>query len=457
MENRFAIYEDAEFNADYLTGLMNRRGLNEVWNSLPATFMLHCIYLDVDNFKLVNDVYGHSKGDELLIFVSSLLKRTFADQVVVRMGGDEFCILCDGEIASSEIEDKFPMLQRALADADFDGSIDDAMYYIKRNGKCGFVNYDTISTMMEERKAIKTRAKYALENEEISILLSPIVFLQTSDVYAAEVVLEWRFPSLGILTEDRFLPVFEQYGIIGQMNAIAFEKVCEWKESWKGTAFENFEIYIKLSSAFILQKSGIEFIKWCTSQYQINPSEIAIGIEESQFLESKNKMLEAVAVLKKMGFEIAINNFGSASSLLVLQNASSRVLKLDEKLLDAAEQTTVGMQILRNVISLGRDLCCMIIAQGVNTASRISMLANYGAQVGTGDFYGAPLREIDFRCKYKNKLLHSRNIKPVSFSFQDNLLDDAGDYEGKYNGWDLTYCTGVVDSQKSIHFQGGDV
>ena len=92
MENRFAIYEDAEFNADYLTGLMNRRGLNEVWNSLPATFMLHCIYLDVDNFKLVNDVYGHSKGDELLIFVSSLLKRTFADQVVVRMGGEEFCI-----------------------------------------------------------------------------------------------------------------------------------------------------------------------------------------------------------------------------------------------------------------------------------------------------------------------------------------------------------------------------
>ena len=314
MKNKFAEIKTMQLDTDYLTGLLNRRGLNEIWNSLPSTFELHCVYLDIDNFKLVNDVYGHSKGDELLIFVAGMLKRIFADQLVVRMGGDEFCILCNGEIAKDIIEAKFPKLQEELAEEDFEGSIDnvlsfsigvlynqkvaaglntillkcdDAMYYMKKHGKNGVVNYDAISCMLEERKAIKSRAKYALENDEISILLNPIMFLQTSEVYAAEAVLEWKFPSLGILSEDRFLPVFEQYGIIRQMNAITFEKVCEWKDGWKGTAFESLYIYVKLSASFILQKSGLDFIRDCLDRYHINPNEIAIGIEESQFLRRR--------------------------------------------------------------------------------------------------------------------------------------------------------------------------
>lgn len=91
-------------NTDYLTGLCNRWGLNEVWQSLPQDVQVHCLYMDVDNFKLVNDIYGHAKGDELLIFISTLLRDTFQGQLIVRMGGDEFIVLCNGALETSELE-----------------------------------------------------------------------------------------------------------------------------------------------------------------------------------------------------------------------------------------------------------------------------------------------------------------------------------------------------------------
>lgn len=484
MKNKFAEIRNMQLDTDYLTGLLNRRGLNEVWNSLPSTFALHCVYLDVDNFKLVNDVYGHSKGDELLIFVAGMLKRLFENQLVVRMGGDEFCILCNGEIESGEIESKFPKLQEELAEEDFEGSIDnvlsfsigvlynqkvaaglntillkcdDAMYYMKKHGKNGVVNYDSISCMLEERKAIKNRAKYALENDEISILLRPIMFLQTSEVHSAEVVLEWKFPGLGILSEDRFMPVFEQYGIIRQMNAITFEKICEWKQNWKGTPFESMYLYVKLSSSFVLQKSGLDFIRECLDKYQVNPAEIGIGIEESQFMDSRAKMLDTVKKLKDMGIFLAIHNFGSASSIKVLQDSAAKILVLDKKLIEEAEDNENGQLILRNVISLGRDLHCTIVGQGIDNSSRIAMLANYGAQAGVGEFYGAWLREIDFCYKYKAMLLSGRNMRPVVFGFENHLNDNDKEYTGKFIGKEPEYVPGVVDEQKALYFKGGKI
>ncbi len=98
--------ENREMNTDYLTGLCNRRGLGEIWQSLPADTVVHCLYIDVDNFKLVNDIYGHAKGDALLVFISELLNEAFCGQLVVRMGGDEFVVFCDGRMARADMEER---------------------------------------------------------------------------------------------------------------------------------------------------------------------------------------------------------------------------------------------------------------------------------------------------------------------------------------------------------------
>lgn len=484
MESFFHKLETIEMNIDYLTGLYNRRGLSEVWRSLPETASVHCIYIDVDNFKLVNDIYGHAKGDDLLVFISALLRNTFEGQLAVRMGGDEFVVFCDGTLEIAYMEKRLQFLQEAINNGDFDDNIekllsfsigvsyrqavsvglqtileqaDVAMYQVKKCGKGYFVVYDEIRERIEEEKAIKERALSGLAWQEIEILYRPVIYIQTSDVYAVEAVVQWDFPGRGEIPEEKFMSVFKQYGIDVQLDAHILEEICKQKYEWRNTEFGGLEFYVKLSARYLLQKDGIRAIAQCLEKYQIKYDEIEICIEEEDFWENGEKMYEIVQNMMDAGFRIAINDFASASSLSVLQRVPSQLLKLDTKLLSEAGHGTTGACILRNVISLGRDLHCGIVAQGIENVAQIEMLANYGAQFGIGDFYGKPCDERTFLEQYRDRLFFIRNQRPEVFSFADSLADDEKQYEGVFAGTGLTYSTGVADGQGALCFPGGGV
>ena len=484
MDQTFREISAMQMDTDYLTGLLNRRGLDDVWAALPSDMSVHGIYIDVDNFKLVNDIYGHSKGDELLIYVADLLRRTFEDQIIVRMGGDEFVVICHGNLDSGQLEQRFPALQTELKEGGFDETIaamlsfsigvvfrqkvedglvellqqcDEAMYHIKKNGKGSYLIYDQISDMVRDNKAMKDRALIALENREIQMLLRPVIYLQTSEVYAAEVVLYWNFPSMGTLPQEKFMPIFVQYGTVTQIDAYVFEQVCRWKESWKGTVFEHMDIYVRLSGLYILKDEGISNIRACLAKYHVNPEEIELCIEEKDFLENKERLHYAVQLLIDMGFKIAINNFGSASSFMVLQDIPSQILKLDAKLSAVEKENMMAMQILKNVISLGRDLQKSIVGQEIHNAEQVAALSIYGAQLGTGDFCGKPQEEYVFRETYADRLYMVTNKYPVTFPFESNLKDSAGKIEGGYVGTGLSYGRGVIQSQGALIFPGGGV
>lgn len=484
MERTFDGINTKEMDTDYLTGLLNRRGLDEAWQLLSGDMQVHGIYIDVDNFKLVNDIYGHSKGDELLVYVANLLRRTFEGQLVVRMGGDEFVVICHGDIESTQIEQRFPILQAGLKDGGFDetiaamlsfsigvvfqqkvcdgligmlGQCDEAMYHIKKNGKGNYITYDRISDMVNEKKAMKDRALTALKNEEIKILLRPVIYLQTSEIYAAEVVLHWDFPSWGVLPEDKFIPIFVQYGIVTQIDAYVFEQVCQWKESWRDSVYEHMNIYVRLSGMYILKDEGINHLRNCLDRYRVNSGEMQLCIDEIDFVENKERMRHAVQMLIDMGFQIVINNFGSASSFMVLQDIPSQILKLDAKLSAAEENDAMAMQILKNVISLGRDLQKNVVGQGIKDAKQAAALAIYGAQLGTGSLYGNEQEETEFRSQYEGQLYEIANRHPVVFPFEGGLKDSAGEIEGRYVGTGLQYGRGVVQSQGALVFPGGSV
>ncbi|MCD7725571.1 MAG: EAL domain-containing protein [Clostridiales bacterium] len=474
----------SEKNIDYLTSLINRRGLYEVWKSIPENTKVHCIYLDIDNFKLVNDIYGHSRGDELLEFVSRILREQFPRQLVVRMGGDEFVVVCCAALEVAELEWQLQELQGIIKE-EFDESLsallsfsigltvdqpvsigiavileqcDEAMYHVKKNGKGSYTNYDDIKEQLIEQKAMKDRALTALNGNEIEMLLRPVIYMQNSDVYAAEVVTRWHFPGLGILPEEKFLPVFEQYGVITILDEITFEQVCKWKRQWKGTVFEHMEIYVRISGLYILQINGVNYLRNCLQTYQISPGEIKLCIDEKAFLGRNEKMGYAIELLTEIGFEITIQNFGSASSFMVLQNIPADILKLDQTLLPhevASEWKKVN--ILRNVISMGRDLRFMIVAQGIENSSQAEMLANYGAQLGTGDFYGAPQTSEEFCRNYRNRYFFVGNTKPTVYAFRESLADEEGRNQGVYSGEGLCYDVGVVQKQAALHLPGGRV
>lgn len=474
----------SEKNVDYLTGMINRRGLYEIWEALPEGACVHCLYMDIDNFKLVNDVYGHAKGDELLIFVSTLLQEMFPGQLVVRLGGDEFVVLCDAKAGVEETEGKLEPLQQRLREG-FDESLrevlsfsigfvssqsvsenlsvileqgDEAMYYVKKNGKGSYVNYEVIRGELAAQKAMKDRALTAFREEEFVLRFQPMVYLQNSDVYAAKAVLHWNFSEREVLGEETFLPVLEQYGVIAKLDKMVFEQVCRWKKCWQNTVFETLQIYVRVSAKYILQADGMQHIRKCLETYQVKASEIKLCIEEESFLGRSEKIVCAVEALSDMGFEIAIENFGSASSFKVLQHVPANILKLDPKLLHSdMDNDRRPLLLLRNVIGLGRDLQFMIVAQGIENTVQAGALANFGAQLGVGDFYGEALPPELFFEKYKDRYFFVSNRIPTVYSFDHNLLDEDGKNEGQIVGGGITYEPGVVAGQMALSFPGGKV
>lgn len=474
----------SEKNVDYLTGMINRRGLHEIWDTLPERACVHCLYMDIDNFKLANDVYGHAKGDELLLFVSRLLQKVFPGQLVVRLGGDEFVVLCDAEAQAEEIEEKLERLQQRLRE-EFDESLrevlsfsigfvsgrsvsenlsvildqgDEAMYYVKKNGKGSYVNYEVIRRELAEQKAMKDRALTAFREEEFELRFQPMVYLQNSDVYAAKAVLYWNFSEKEVLGEETFVPVLEQYGVITKLDKMVFEQVCRWKKRWRNTVFEALQIYIRISAKFILQADGMKHIRECLDNYQVQASEIKLCIEEESFLGRGEKIVCAVEELSRMGFEIAIENFGSTSSLKVLQHVPANILKLDPKLLHSATgNDRRPFLMLRNVIGLGRDLQFMIVAQGIENTVQAGALANFGAQLGLGSFYGEALSPETFFERYKDRYFFVSNRIPTVYSFDHHLMDADGKNEGQIVGGGITYEAGVVAGQMALSFPGGKV
>lgn len=484
MENIFRQYETLETNMDYLTGLCNRRGLSEVWEYLSDDATVHCIYIDVDNFKLVNDTYGHSKGDALLIFISNLLKDVFHGQLVTRMGGDEFTILCNGALNVSAIKEKLVYLQTAIKSGKFDPNVekllsfsigatfdqtvatglheileqsDVAMYHVKKHGKGRYIVYDEIRNRIEEEKAIKERALSDMAQQEIEILYRPVVYVQTSDVIGIEAVLQWNFPGRGIIPEEKFLPIFRQYGIDAQINAYLLEEICKQKDKWRDTDLYQLEFYVRLSARYLLQENSVQSILKCIEKYKLSRDEIKLCIDEKEFRDNEEKMFGVVQALIDVGCYVAINDFATASSLTILRRIQASLIKLDAGLLEEAEHNSKVACILRNVISLGRDLHYSIVAQGVENESQIKMLAGYGAQCGTGDFYGSPCDAETFRGKYEDRLFFVKSRQPEIFRFEQNLADAEHRYEGTFVGTGLQYTTGVIEGQGAIAFPGGDV
>lgn len=474
----------SEQNIDYLTGLINRRGFYEVWKKIPTDMQVHCIYIDIDNFKLVNDIYGHSRGDELLVYVARILSDAFPRQLVIRMGGDEFVVVCEGEIEEDFLKSRLDHLQRLIKE-DFDTSVsallsfsmgltvkqpvskgisvildqcDETMYYVKKNGKGSCISYEKIKDHLTEQKAMKDRSLTAINENEIQILMCPIIYMQTSDVFAAQVVAQWDFPGLGILPEEKFLPVFEQYGISTFLDELVFEQACKWKGQWKGTALENIMMFVRISGLYLMKADAVAHLMQCMEQYHVSPAEFKLCIDEKSFLR-KNKMLwDAIKTLSDVGFDIVIQNFGSAASFMVLQNTPATILKLDQTLLSTCvEKEPKKEKILRNVISMGRDLRFLVVAQGIENSSQVEMLANYGAQLGMGDFYGIALPAESFFVNYKNRYFFSTNQEPTVYHFQGNLLDGKGAYGGVYQGEGLAYTTGVIEGQCALELPGGSI
>ena len=443
---------------DYLTGLPSRRALYEYYSRLDNDSSIHMLFVDIDNFKRVNDTYGHSEGDKLLCCVSSLLKSVMVDDYVFRIGGDEFIVVADSSENEAALVEKVEKVIDRLHDMNFRKDIlslislsigivfnqsvnqmldeilnkcDSAMYQAKINGKNRYVLYQTLEKEMETNRTLEAEMENALKNGEFQAYLQPKVNMLNSKLVGAEALTRWVHPKDGLRSPAQFIPLFEKNGFITRLDLYIFEELCRMKNSWKGTPLEHLKVSANMSRLHLYQKNFPNLLQSIADKYEIPTNELEIEITESIFFKDTAELINIVETLKALDFSVSIDDFGSGySALNMLKDIPVETIKLDRKFLQLSSNTYKGQKVIKNIIIMCKELKLELIAEGVETKEQLEFLTGCGCEVAQGFYYAKPMPEQDF-IKFSEEYLYN-TAKPTRFTFDGTLESEDGKYVGAY-------------------------
>jgi diguanylate cyclase (GGDEF)-like protein len=412
---------------DDLTGLPNRRAfLDELRIALASPLARDgntaVFFLDLDNFKTINDTLGHSAGDQVLQEVSMRLRQSLPPEyLLARMGGDEMTILVREIDNRDELQTVAQELMlvfgrpikirgeevwvngsvgivmapmpRPTAD-DFLAMADTALYNAKSMGKGQFVLFEP-SLPKPSRRPLSLDAdlRAAVQRNEMVLHYQPIVDLRTMRVAGFEALIRWSHPRHGLLSPKDFIPLAEESGIIRSVGSWIIEKGCEQISVWQSLSGVTLTLNINLSVLQFRQRDILSHLASSSARAGLSPKSLQLEITESILMQNDPGTHRNLAELHEMGFGIAVDDFGVGySSLGYLKNFDVDVLKLDQSFLSDLEDPR-SEALLRGAINLGRSLEVTVIAEGIETERQLEIVRNAGCHQGQGYLLGMPLPE----------------------------------------------------------------
>ena len=347
---------------DYLTGLPNRRGLYEFYDILESKDSIHAMFIDIDNFKRVNDIYGHSMGDELLICIAKLIEENVSG-FTSRIGGDEFVALIDGNMTEDELKSTAETLLRQMENIDFRKDIlsnvslsigivtrqrvstmlddilhkcDSAMYEAKYDGKNRYVFFRENDKKVQRNRNMEIEMDDALKNGEFIAYLQPKVNMISTKLTGAEALSRWNHPDDGIRTPGVYISLFEKNGFISKLDMYMFEEVCRIKKSWKGKKYEHIPVSVNMSRLHLYNKKFPDMLVEIADRYSIDHSELEIEITESVFVKDSEELIrnvseeleKVVTIIESMISQVEHQNVTvneTAGSFRTIEDNSDRV------------------------------------------------------------------------------------------------------------------------------------
>ncbi len=419
---------------DPLTGLANRRYFIERLESSLAdaarkNLRLAVLFIDLDQFKQVNDSLGHGVGDELLISVAAgLCEHVRLIDMLARLGGDEFiCVMesvrTDEEVAmlAREVIAAFEMPFRISGhdlflsasvgisvfpnDGDSVGDLlrnaDTAMYRAKAMGRGHFHFYTPEMTRdAQERIKIETLLRRALENGELSVHLQPQVESATGRLVGAEALMRWDSPELGSVPPARFIPLAEDSGIIIGLGAWVLRETCRQVMHWQAGGFELPQVSVNLSVKQLERPEFVDMLLRILAETGMEPSRLKLEITESVVMavEDAFSLLER---LRRIGISLALDDFGTGySSLSYLKMLPVQQLKIDRSFVIGIGNNPEDEAIIHSVMALARSLDFEVVAEGVETAEQAAFLKAAGCHHLQGFLHGRALAPVDFRARW---------------------------------------------------------
>ncbi len=413
---------------DVVTQLPNRLSFLEMLPKAMAragqnqTLLAVC-FLDLDNFKRINDAFGHTVGDMLLRRIPSILKPILrTTDFIARLGGDEFGLILEDIHAHSELG---PILQRYVnamrqltkinnieinTSASFGAAIypdngnsvdeliknaDIAMYYAKENGRNTYIVFNNdILRIAKRRDAIENALHYALERNEFSIAYQPLVNIQQKTIVGIEALLRWHSTELTeTISPQEFIPLAEDNGMIYAIGAWVFEQAChDFKKISAALPERKLTLSINVSVKELELDNYASQLKKTLSKTHSDAYQICLELTESALMKHPEKVISVMKELKKVGFQFVLDDFGTGySSMQHLKNLPLSALKIDKSFIRDIPHDEDAVAITAAIIQLTHALDMKVVAEGIENKAQLDFLCGQGCYEGQGFYLAKPM------------------------------------------------------------------
>ena len=410
---------------DSLTKLSSRSSFNKqlqesIINSNRRSEKFAVLYLDIDDFKNINDSFGHDVGDKLLIEVANRLRNLLRESdFASRLGGDEFCMLIndikDNHSAENvakrclallsqpfilEGREIIPHASIGIATYPLDGSdanvlikaADTAMNEAKKSGKKQYLFYEAAMTdAAQHRLTIEEDLRTALSEQQFELYYQPKISLTTGKANSVEALIRWNHPEDGLRAPDTFIPDAERMGLITRLGEWVIKEACAQIKTWKSQGLEDIPIAVNISPQHFEEVEFAKDIAKIVNDLNVSPSLIEIEITEST---SRNQrvFLKTCQELRKLGFRTAIDDFGTGySSLSVLKGATIDVLKVDREFIRHLPNDSQASILIGTILGMSKALGMQVVAEGVETEAQLQVLVAMGCHMAQGYYFSRPV------------------------------------------------------------------
>jgi diguanylate cyclase (GGDEF)-like protein len=420
--------EEIEYRAyhDPLTGLPNRNLFNdrlemEIRRTARTGQKFGVMFLDLDDFKNVNDSLGHVMGDYLLKEVGKRLLKTLRDvDTVARIGGDEFIVLLPQVADPKEIaivaqrilevfidpftiqgHEIFSTASIGICIFPTDGkdsvellkNSDLAMYHAKEQGKNNYVFFsEKMNIQMKKRMKLETQLRHALRENQFVLHYQPLVDLKSGKMVGVEALIRWNNPQSGLIAPDDFIPIAEETGMILKLGQWVLETSCKQIFTWRKQGVRSLYMSINISSRQFFRRDFLELVQKVLKSTGLTTKSLTLQVTENGIMGNRERIVTVMKALKGIGVKLSIDDFGTGfSSLAHLRYFPVDTLKIDRSFVRGIPHDPDCVGIASSVITLAKNLKLKVMAEGVENQAQLDFLVGSGCDLVQGYYFSPPV------------------------------------------------------------------